>query len=219
MTAMKTPHPQTITGWPFQVYKPAFSPPNKRIMLLLHGYEGNENVMWVLTNPIPDNYALLAPRAPVQCGPDQYCWHTIAPQWPDMDVYRSLADSLIERVDQWAAENNWPAQQIDVMGFSQGAVLALAMGILYPEKIGRTAILAGFLPQAWKSQLQSTQEALAGKPFFIAHGTRDEVIPIAKAHYTAEWLKEKSADVTFCEADTGHKISANCFNGLGEFFS
>lgn len=219
MTTVRTPQMELIDGWPFQVYIPPDSPADHRVMLLLHGNLGNENAMWVLTKPIPGDYALLAPRAPIQTGPDQYSWHTITSQWPEPDAYRSLADSLLERIENWTNTHKWPVQPIDVMGFSQGAVLALAMGILYPNKMGKTAILSGFLPQAWIPQLPTAPDVLADKPFFIAHGTKDEVVPIAKAQRAATWLKEKGADVTFCKADIGHKISANCFNSLGEFFS
>ncbi len=219
MTTIRTPHFELINGWPFQVYLPPHPSADPRVLLLLHGHLGNENAMWVLTKPIPHSYALLAPRAPVKTGPDQFSWHAITPQWPELDAYRNLADSLLEQIGDWTNAHNWPVHRIDVMGFSQGAVLALAMGILYPDKIGRTAVLAGFLPQAWIPHLPTEPDALAGKPFFLAHGTQDEVVPIAKAQQAATWLNEKGADVTFCKADTGHKLSANCFNTLGEFFT
>ena len=219
MTNIRTPHFETIDGQPYQVYSPSKAEEDHRIMLLLHGHLGNEKVMWVLTKPIPDTYTMLAPRAPVQTGPDQYSWHAITPQWPDLETYQSLADVLIKQTQNWAEANNKPVQQIDVMGFSQGAVLALAMGILFPEKVGRTAILAGFLPRTWIADLPAVSSALTNKPFCIAHGTQDEVVPIAKAQRAADWLKEKGADVTFCAADTGHKLSANCFNSLGKFFT
>lgn len=218
MSDAEQPQQIELDGWPFRVQQPSESPSRARLMLVLHGYLGNENVMWVLTKPIPKSYILLAPRAPVQLGPDQYSWHAIAPQWPDMDTYRPLGEALLQRVDHWVKTQGLTIPQYDVMGFSQGAVMALALSILYPERIRKAALLAGFLPQSWKAQLPAAPDALADKAFFIAHGTQDEVVPIAKAHQAAEWLKEKGADVTFCEADTGHKLSANCFNGLGVFF-
>ena len=219
MTIREKPQLETIGGWPFRVYQPPKSPSNTRLMLLLHGHLGNENAMWILTNPIPKTYALLAPRAPAQTGPGQYSWHSIGPQWPSLEAYRSLANALLERVDEWGKTHDWPIQQIDVMGFSQGAVLALAMGILYPGRIGKTSILAGFLPQTWISQLPAAPNALTRKTFFIAHGNHDDVVPITKAQRAAAWLKEKGAEVTFCEADTGHKLSAHCFKSLGKFFT
>jgi len=206
-----------IKGWPFRVQQPEKRVDKDRVLLLLHGHLGNENVMWILTKPISNTYTMLAPRAPIKIGPDQYSWHAIEPQWPGMDTYQELTGQLLERVDIWIEEQGMEVGHYDVMGFSQGTVMAYALSILHPAKIGKVAALAGFLPEAWHDYLNS--EALSGKAFFIAHGTEDDIVPISKARKAAKWLTENGAQVTFCEADTGHKLSANCFNGLGEFFS
>ena len=216
MTQTEQPQKLIINDWPFRVLIPDIPNKPKRLLLLLHGHLGNENVMWVLTKPIPKDYILLAPRAPVQLGSDQYSWHKIEPQWPGKATYQPLVESLINHVDQWVQEQGLEVPRYDLMGFSQGAVMALALAILKPEKIGRVAALAGFLPQTWKNAFPL--QNMAGKAVFIAHGSRDEVIPIEKARQAAALLKQNGAQVTFCEAETGHKLSAHCFNDLGTFF-
>lgn len=205
-----------IDQWPFRVQYPNNQPESSRLMLLLHGHQGNENAMWILTKPLPKDFYLLAPRAPVKTGKDQYSWHEITPQWPELQIYHNLADKIISRVDYWLGEQEIKIDIYDVMGFSQGAVMAYALATLFPEKIGKVAALAGFIPQRWQEQLDLTK--VSGKAFFIAHGTQDDIIPIKKAHQAADILQEKGAQVTFCEAEIGHKLSANCFKGLGEFF-
>jgi phospholipase/carboxylesterase len=125
--------------------------------------------------------------------------------------------ALLARVDGWVEENVPDVIQYDVMGFSQGAVMAYALSFLQPEKIGKVAAIAGFIPQAWQNDLENVD--LQGRSYFIAHGTQDEIIPVAKAHQAAAVLKEKGADVQFCPAETGHKLGANCFSGLGDYFS
>lgn len=216
MTEDKQPQKIKLDGWPFRIKKPSTVPDQTRVLLLLHGHLGNENVMWILTNPLPDDYIMLAPRAPVKTGKDQYSWHEIKTGWPDIETYQGLIDSLLSRVNAWLEDNRLEFEKFDVMGFSQGAAMAYAMAILYPDKVGRVAAIAGFIPKSWEEHLQ--QASLEGKDFFVAHGTQDEIVPITKAQQAARWLKENNAQVTFCEADTGHKLSANCFNGLGDFF-
>lgn len=107
-------------------------------------------------------------------------------------------------------------KQFDVMGFSQGAVMAYALSFLFPERVNKVAALAGFVPNIWQSALKD--RSLAGRSYFISNGTEDEVVPIHKAHQSIEWLKEKGAQVTYCEGHTGHKLSAGCFKGLGDYF-
>ncbi len=205
-----------IDNWVFRVKAPASQAAEPRILLLLHGHLGNENAMWILTKPLPQDYLMLAPRAPEKLGEDQYSWHKIQSQWPGIDHYQKLTDQLIRRVDSWVDSNLPEVSRYDVMGFSQGAVMAYAMAFLHPHKINRIAAIASFIPQSWKPELNAG--TLADKRFFIAHGTKDEIIPIEKGRQAAQWLEELGADVHLCTADTGHKISSNCFKGLGEFF-
>lgn len=216
MNSQQQPQKIDLQGWTFRVQHSSAPSSDHGVMLLLHGHLGNENAMWILTKPIPNSYTLLAPRAPVKTGEDQYSWHKIAPQWPDLETYRDLTDQLLARVEQWLREQNLNIEQYDVMGFSQGAVMAYAMAILHPQRVGKVAALAGFIPQSWVNKLDG--QSLSGKSFFVAHGKQDDIIPIKKAHQAADWLEDNGAHVTFCEADIGHKLSANCFNGLGEFF-
>ena len=216
MAKDQQPEKYEVNGWHFRVQHPPSQSNEPRVMLLLHGYQGNENVMWTLTTRLPKNYLLIAPRAPIKKGDGQYIWHEISPQWPNLQTYQALTDQLLSRVTQWLDEQDIKTTKFDVMGFSQGAVMAYALAILYPESINRVAALAGFLPHTWHEQIDSI--SLQNKSFFIAHGTQDQIIPIKKARQAASWLEEKGAQVAFCEAEIGHKISANCFNGLGAFF-
>lgn len=216
MTETNPPEWIEIDHWPFRIRQPAKQTEETRVLLLLHGHLGNENVMWILTQPLPDAYIMLAPRAPVKTGPEKYSWHEIGKHWPEINTYHGLTEELLRRVNTWSVNQHLNVGQIDVMGFSQGAVMAYALAILHPKKIGKIAALAGLIPLSWKAFLN--RDAFDGRKIFIAHGTRDEMVPIEKARQAVRWLREKGAQVTFCEADTGHKISANCFHGLGDFF-
>jgi len=172
--------------------------------------------MWPLTSTLPDTCFILAPRAPKLMGPGQFSWHEITPQWPGLNIYQRLSDELISRVHIFAHENNLRLNDIDVIGFSQGAVMAYALTILYPELIGKAAALAGFLPQNWMHDLALTN--LHNRQFFISHGIKDDIVPVNKAHQTAQWLREHGAEVLFCESNTGHKINNDCLKKMGKFF-
>jgi predicted esterase len=53
---------------------------------------------------------------------------------------------------------------------------------------------------------------------FVAHGTRDELVPIERGRHTVQTLEQAGAQVTYCEDDVGHKLSAACFRALEAFF-
>jgi phospholipase/carboxylesterase len=203
--------------WTFRISRPAELSDSTKPLLLLHGHLGNENVMWTLAKPIPDSTLMIAPRAPMKMGTDQFSWHKISPQWPSMERYQSLVDELIAGVKTLLDREGLSVSRYDLMGFSQGGVMAYAFAILHPEKVRKVAALASFIPQSWMKQCDQT--LFDHQEFFIAHGTKDDIVPISKARQTADWLKGRNAQVTFCQADTGHRISADCFNGLGTFFT
>jgi predicted esterase len=60
---------------------------------------------------------------------------------------------------------------------------------------------------------------LEGKPFFVAHGTKDEMVPIDRARVSIETLERAGANVTYCEDAVGHKVSVNCLRSLKNFFA
>jgi predicted esterase len=78
------------------------------------------------------------------------------------------------------------------------------------------ASLSGFLPGGF---VAFTNKAAAdGVKVFIAHGSKDELVPIESAREAATALREAGADVTYCESDVGHKLSTECFQALGKFY-
>ncbi len=217
MNKNHSPELINLEGWPFRVSKASQRSTPSKVLILLHGHLGNENVMWIFTKPLPDDYTILSPRAPQKMGPDQFSWHKIGLRWPDLNEYQDLFNQLLKRIEVWLEENEIQAKQFDLMGFSQGAVMAYAMAISHPEIIRRVAVIAGFIPNTWGEQIEDSN--LKGKQFFIAHGTKDDIIPIRKAYRAQKWLENHGAQVNFCEAEIGHKLSAGCFNGLEDFFT
>jgi predicted esterase len=77
-------------------------------------------------------------------------------------------------------------------------------------------ILAGFVPAELENLV--SQRPLAGKSFFVAHGTRDEAVTIDRARGSIEILEQAGAQVTYCEDNVGHKVSVTCLRALKQFF-
>jgi len=191
-----------------------------RLLLLLHGWTGDENSMWLFTRNFPTNYWMIAPRAPHPAEPSGFSWRTLRTGpggWPSLDDLHPSADALIRLVDDYAAENKIDASQFDVAGFSQGAVLTNTIALLYPDRVQRAAVLAGFVPAGAESV--AAKRPLNGKPFFVAHGTLDEMVKVEYARRSVQMLEQAGAIVTYCEDEVGHKVSANCMRALEDFFA
>src|SRR5258706_9987169 len=65
---------------------------------------------------------------------------------PSLEMLRPAVDELIRLIDEYSASVKLDAKQFDMMGFSQGAVMVNALGMLYPQRVRKMAVLAGVLP-------------------------------------------------------------------------
>jgi phospholipase/carboxylesterase len=102
------------------------------------------------------------------------------------------------------------------MGFSQGAALSNVVACLHPDRVRKAAILAGFMPSGMEEIVAA--KPLSGKPVFVTHGTQDNLVPIDRARASMSLLEQAGAHVTYCEAEVGHKVSADCLRALELFF-
>ena len=196
--------------------------PSPRLMLMIHGFTGDENSMWVFGRDLPSEYWIIAPRAPQASrgGSGGYSWRPA--EFDNMDQLglaqlRDSAKALLQFVDEYSASVKVDSSLFDVMGFSQGGVMASLLTFLYPQRIRKAAILAGFVPGGLEELVSG--HPLEGKPFFVAHGTKDQMVSVERARASIEILERAGAQVTYCEDDVGHKVSVTCLRSLKEFFA
>ncbi len=188
-----------------------------RLLVLLHGWTGDENSMWVFTRGLSPDYWMMAPRAPhaLRAEPGGFSWRPPQPLTdgrPSLEMLLPAAEALINLIDEYSASVKLNALQFDLIGFSQGAALVNLIGMLYPHRIRKMGVLAGFVPSGLEELI--AKKALAGKNIFVAHGTQDQLVPIDRARASIKLLEQAGAQVTYCEDEVGHKLSANCLRAL-----
>ncbi|MBN2145963.1 MAG: dienelactone hydrolase family protein [Anaerolineales bacterium] len=214
---MDNPQPQSIRigDWHLRIRIPQGEGPFP-LGLMLHGWTGDEKAMWVFAPRLPQNWTLVAPRGLYKAPFGGYAWSAQRSMgWPRLEDF----DPAIEALIKLLTPQNLPQANLDslhMIGFSQGAALAYAFALRHPTRLASLSGLAGFVPDGADSRI--TDDLLRGLPVFITHGTRDELVPVARARESATLLKRAGALVTYCEDDTGHKLSLTCFRGLQAFY-
>ncbi len=204
-----------INNWVMRVHYPQGNGPFP-LLLMLHGWTGDENSMWVFASRLPQNWLMIAPRGMYPSPKGGYSWH------PEVDRRWPLGSDFqngIEAIHNTISPSNFPQgdfSDLHLIGFSQGTAFSYMIAIQYPEQITSVAGLSGFLPEDTSHWL--THDRLKNLPFFIAHGTQDELVPVDKARMSVRLLEAAGAAVTYCEDDVGHKLSAKCFHGLEAFY-
>lgn len=200
----------TFENWTLRL-RPGQSP-TSRVLLLLHGWTGDENSMWPFARHLPADWWILAPRAPFPAQNSGYSWRVPAPGWPTLATMRPSANRLADFLTRWGAANGVETAALDVAGFSQGGAMSLVFGLCFPQRVTHLAVLAGFLPAESESLL--TARPLAGKSVFWAHGTQDQMVPLEMARLSMQLLQQAGAQLNYCEAETGHKVSADCLRAF-----
>ena len=193
------------------------------MMLLLHGWTGDENSMWPFAGKYPQDVTILAPRAPFLAPKERggYSWRELRPgTWgkPTLEELRPPVDGLVTLVDEWLATHSMPDARFDVVGFSQGGALATLLAILYPQRIRKMAVLAGFVPKGVGNE-HLTPALLDGIECFWAHGTQDELVTFERGRDSAQMLESAGAKVHFCAAEVGHRVSRECRDALNTFIA
>lgn len=187
------------------------------IFLLIHGWTGDERSMWIFTNRLPKTALIIAPRAIYSSKIGGYSWTTDpTKRWPSTDDF----DQAIAALNRFITKDCFPMadfSRLNLIGFSQGAALAFSYLVSLPNKVHSLAGLSGFLPANLQGNIQPG--LLEGKKIFLAHGTKDERVPIELARQDVGTLEKCGAKVTYCEDNVGHKLSASCFRAMDAFFA
>lgn len=226
MQTQTTTETLEFNGWTLRV-RPAGEGESPRLLVMIHGLTGDENSMWVFARRFPPRYHILAPRAPHAAKPQGFSWRpdplTVEEaqanlnKRPGLEVLRSSAEALIHLIDQYSASVKVEAREFDAIGFSQGGAMVSVLGMLYPDRVRKMGILAGFVPSGLDAHIKGN--ALKGKHVFVAHGTLDEMVPIDRARASMELLEQAGASLTYCEDDVAHKLSSNCLRALEDYLA
>ncbi|MFJ6651323.1 alpha/beta hydrolase [Microbacterium sp. NPDC091313] len=164
---------------------PAAERDGRPLLVLLHGYGADERDLFGLTAYLPDDFvfaAVRAPLAPPWPAPG-YSWYPIEGlDGRDPDAVTAAAAALLE----WLAAEASGAAAVGLLGFSQGAAVALQALRLDAERIAFAVNLSGYVAAGELPGDAGLAERRP--PVFWGRGTHDEVIPAALVAHTTEWL-------------------------------
>ncbi len=196
------------------VREPGLPPPN-RLLVMIHGWGGSEQSIWLFTEGLPADYWMIAPRGPVVKSSGEFGWRpTILGRRSHLEENIQPARDLVARIDSWAADTGVDAARFSVMGFSQGAAMVYVLAGLLPERLVRAAVLSGYPPRG----LDLSSKRLKDIPFLISHGTQDDIIAIEEAKKAIPMLESAGAQVTFFEEDHRHVVGEKARQAIPLFF-
>jgi phospholipase/carboxylesterase len=187
-------------------------------LLLLHGRGADEEDLMGLEGALDPRFTVISVRAPFRLGPG-YAWYDMAQLGsPDDETLNESLQELREFVTELPAAHGVDSARLYLMGFSQGAIVSSALAMLVPQAVRGVVMHSGYVPTL-HSGLDLTADGLAGKPFFVAHGKYDDVIPVTYGRDAQEFLEAADAAVTYREYPIGHSISEESLYDISEWLT
>jgi phospholipase/carboxylesterase len=185
-------------------------------VVLLHGRGTSEQDLLPLLDVFDPRERLVGafPRGPLQLPPMGHHWYVVEEVgYPDPETFTATFERLGSWLEMLAERTGVPIERTVLGGFSQGAVMAWALG-LGPGRPRPAGILAmsGFIPSVPDFDLQL--DGLAGLPVAITHGLLDPVISVELGRQSRDRAKAAGADVVYRETDVPHIVDPRIVPGL-----
>lgn len=200
---------------------PASGGKPRRLVILLHGLgaDGNDLIglarYWARLLPDAE---FLSPNAPFPCdmAPYGYQWFSSQDRSPEavLGGVRAAAPILDAFIDEALEERHLGSAELALVGFSQGTMMSLFVGLRRAEPVAGIVGFSGRLlaPELLASELRSRP------PTLLVHGTEDPVVPCSSMAAAETALKTASVPVeAVTSVGIGHSIDDQGLRRGGQF--
>ena len=195
----------------------------KQIVLLLHGYGSNGADLISLAphwqRNLPDAL-FLAPNAPQRLSnlSSGYQWWPLSAFTPQALALgaASAAPAIEAFIDRKLKQYGLTEASLAIVGFSQGTMMALHVGLRRPRKVAAIIGYSGMLTGGQElSHLPITKP-----PVLLIHGSADPVVPVAALHAAKMELEHLGIDVTaHISPGVGHSVDPVGLRMGGDFIA
>ena len=202
---------------------PAANGKADRLVVFCHGYgaDGNDLIglgsHWQRLLPTA---AFASPHAPERCAqsPMGYQWFPISRLQPD-EMLRGVeraAPTLNAFIDAELARLGLDASRLALVGFSQGTMMSLHVGLRRATSPAAIVGFSGTLP----GPETLAAEIVARPPVLLTHGDTDEVIPVQALFAAANGLSAAGVTVRWhVSRGVGHGIGPDSLDLAGRFLT
>lgn len=199
-------------------------------VIWLHGLGADGHDFEDITQELHLNAAphirFIFPNAPIQPvtvngGMEMRAWYDILAMQLEREVdingiYQSA--KLIEQLIEREQNNGIAAENILLAGFSQGGVIALHVGLRYPQQLAGIIALSSYLP----TLVQLNNEASSANkntPIFMAHGILDSVVAIESGKAVFDTLHAQNYPIQWHDYVMEHSVCIEEIEHIAAFIN
>jgi phospholipase/carboxylesterase len=202
--------------------------PARQLVVFLHGYgaDGNDLIeigrVW---QPLLPDAAFVSPHAPRPCGqaPMGREWFPLTFQDPDerWTGVNAAAPILDQFLEAELARRSLPPSALALVGFSQGTMMALHVGLR--RAAGPRAIVgySGMFVLPEETGPASVADEIRSRPpILLVHGDSDDLIPVQAIFLASQALAALDIPVEWhVSAGIGHGIDEEGLRQGGHFLA
>ena len=188
-------------------------------LVLLHGRGTNEDDLLGLAEYLDERLLIVSARAPFPFQPDSgFTWYEVMEVGrPEPKMFAESYQRLMQFLEDIKKSYTVDAEKIVLCGFSMGSVMAYSVALTNPSSVLGVIANSGYIPEG--AGIPFLWDQIKGKPFFVAHGRYDPVIPVAFGQRAKELLERAEGSVTYREYDMGHQISEESLNDMMQWLT
>ncbi len=203
----------------YELRKPSSIDPDKKYpaLFLMHGMGSNEQDLLSLVRGLEDTFYIFSVRGPL-AHPSGYAFFTIEGYGkPHREVFDQSIGQLKNFLDY--ASQNYPIDQenIYLLGFSQGAIVSMTLGLALGNRIKGIVALSGYIPAFVKKDYDI--QPVENLSIFISHGENDPVLPFEWGVESKDYFEKQRAKVSFHSYPGGHTVSLQNYRDLIEWIT
>jgi len=201
----------------------------RQLVVFLHGYgaDGNDLIeigrAWQALLP---DAAFVSPHAPRPCGqaPMGREWFPLTfrdlnERWVGVNAAAPVLDAFLDAELQ---RHNLPGSALALVGFSQGTMMSLHVGLRRAEAPAAIVGYSGMLvtPESDAEMEQFAASIRSRPPVLLVHGDSDDLIPVQAVFHAAQGLAALDVPAEFhISAGIGHGIDQEGLRQGGEFLA
>lgn len=199
----------------YLIQEPKIKHDKNPLLLLLHGYGSNEEDLFSFASELPQDHYVISVRAPYDLQPYGHAWYAIhfdadENKFSDNVQAKQSVELISDFIDEVVKQYPIDTKNVNLIGFSQGAILSYATALTFPDKISKVVALSGYFNQEIMPEVID-KNAVSHLKFFVSHGSVDQVIPVEWARKAKPALENLGLEVDYHEYPVGHGVAPQNF--------
>ncbi len=177
------------------------------LLLLLHGFGSNEHDLMGLAPYLDKRLHIVSARALYDIGMG-YAWYYLYGVPGSLHADSASRAHSLEVLTKFLADLpgriGADPRRVYLMGFSQGAVMSMALALTSPQLVAGVVAISGYLDEEIVPRVQP--ETLTHLDMLVMHGTYDDLLPVILGRRASDYLKTLPIRLDYREYPIAHSI-------------